>query len=609
MGWEWNTMRIMNRKPAIWGALLAAAIGCSGGDIQQPPDAANVEAVDGNEQNGPVGAPLLDSLRVRVSDASGNGVAGVTVTWSVLSGGGQISPTTSTTDAGGMAAAQFTLGPTEGDQQAEAEVNGVPGSPVVFDAHGFTKPPVAASIEPARGEGQSRPIGTTLPESLEVRVLDANGHAVSGVAVAWSVLDGGGTISPASSITDGSGLAATQFSLGSTPGDQHAQGDVTGLTGSPVLFTATATEPTHGVVLSVAAGGNNVQDRFSSDLWVYGNHAYTGTWGFREQLGNVLNVWTLDASGAPSLTGTVTVPNIGTVSDVQVSDDGRVLVLSGERGDEGGIYTYDLSDPAHPTPLGTALTASQGVHTVTLATINGRNYAFAARNPGFSGEEDEDQPALLIFDITDPANITLASKVPEPADYGIHDTYVRDGLAFAFVWNTGVIIYDVGNGMRGGSPSNPQEISRLVTSARDRSSPAVHNGWWFHNPVTHENRYLFIGQEGPNFFGERARGDIHVVDVSDLAHPTEVAFFHLSGAGTHNFWMDEQRQILYAAYYNAGVIALDVSGTLSGDLSSRLLSQVRPGGPNNTFTWGVQLANGSLYAIDMESGFWQLKTE
>jgi hypothetical protein len=106
--------------------------------------------------------------------------------------------------------------------------------------------------------------------------------------------------------------------------------------------------------------------------------------------------------------------------------------------------------------------------------------------------------------------------------------------------------------------------------------------------------------------GSQSSGDIHVVDVSNLASPREVASFHLEGAGTHNFWMDEARQILYAAYYNGGVVALDVSGTLSGDLSNRLLAQVVPGGSGNTFTWGVQLANGSLYAIDMLSGLWQL---
>jgi hypothetical protein len=243
---------------------------------------------------------------------------------------------------------------------------------------------------------------------------------------------------------------------------------------------------------------------------------------------------------------------------------------------------------------------AEGIHTATIAEIDERRYVFAARNPG--------RPALLIFDITDPVAITLAATVPIPPDYGIHDTYVRDGLAFVFAWNTGVIIYDVGNGIRGGSPSSPREVGRLITSDGGvDAGPEVHNGWWFHNPVRGEERYLFIGQEGPGIPGSQSSGDIHVVDVSDLPRPLEVAFFHLEGAGPHNFWMDEQRQILYAAYYNAGVVALDVSGTLQGDLSSRLISQIRPGGAGNTYTWGVQLAGGSLYAVDMLSGLWQLK--
>ena len=106
--------------------------------------------------------------------------------------------------------------------------------------------------------------------------------------------------------------------------------------------------------------------------------------------------------------------------------------------------------------------------------------------------------------------------------------------------------------------------------------------------------------------GPRVRR-LHVIDVSDLEHPKEVAFFHIAGAGTHNFWVDESRQILYMAYYNAGVVALDVSGQLLGDLSSRLIAQIKPGGDDNTYTWGVQVANGSVYAIDMLSGLWQLE--
>jgi hypothetical protein len=374
--------------------------------------------------------------------------------------------------------------------------------------------------------------------------------------------------------------------------------------GSPVVFTATATtESPPGFELTVAGGGNNVPDRFSSDLWVRGSYAYTGTWGGgggSKAVGQVLNVWSLGATGAPTLKDSIKTANINTVSDVEVSADGQILMFGTEGRSEAGLYLYSLADPAKPVFLDRAL-VPDGVHTATFGEIGGRRYAFAARNPP--------DPALLIYDVTDASNMSLTATVPVPDRYGIHDTFVRDGLAFVFVWDEGFIVYDVGSGIRGGSPGSPVEVSRLVTSVRDAGTPSVHNGWWFHNPVSGERRYLFIGQEGPSVIGSRASGDILVVDVSNLASPREVAFFHLNGAGTHNFWMDEQRQILYAAYYNGGVVALDVSGRLSGNLANRLLAQVQPGGPGNTFTWGVQLANGSLYASDMVSGLWQLKVE
>jgi hypothetical protein len=476
--------------------------------------------------------------------------------------------------------------------------------------------PVPTLIASNGGNGQTGTPGTALLAPLSVLVSDASGAPVPGVAVNWSVVNGGGAVSPASSQTNADGVATTTFTLGPAEGEQQAQAAVDQLQGSPVVFTATASvapppppPPPPDIVLAVAGGGNNVPERYSSDLWVHGNYAYSGTWGFRAQEGNQLKVWSLTASGAPTLVRSINVTDIGTVSDVQVSENGQVLVLSGELGlGAGGIYLYGLSNPAHPALLGAVEVGDPGVHTVTLSTINGRLYAFAARNPG--PEDAGEEPALLIIDVTNPSAPVGASRLTFPRNYGIHDTYVRDGIAFVFAWNTGVIIYDVGNGLRGGSPTAPVEISRLVTSANGICcGPSVHNGWWFHNPVTSERRYLFIGQEGAATIGSHSSGDIHVVDVSDLAQPREVAFFHLNGAGTHNFWMDEERQILYAAYYNGGVVALDVSGTLAGNLSGRLRSQLKPGGVGNTFTWSVQLANGFLYAIDMLSGLWQLTTE
>ena len=63
--------------------------------------------------------------------------------------------------------------------------------------------------------------------------------------------------------------------------------------------------------------------------------------------------------------------------------------------------------------------------------------------------------------LTSAAAVRVA-EVAIPPSYGIHDTFVRDGLAFVCAWNTGLIIYDVGHGIRGGSPSAPVEVSRIV---------------------------------------------------------------------------------------------------------------------------------------------------
>lgn len=361
--------------------------------------------------------------------------------------------------------------------------------------------------------------------------------------------------------------------------------------------------PPFELSLANGGGGNNVEDRFTSDLWIHGGYAYTGTWGGFQRKGNVgdaLFIWSIANGGAPQLVDSIIVPGIATVSDVEVSSDGAVLMFSAEGAPNEGLYLYDLSDPAAPVFLDSVLVET-GHHTATFGEIGGRRYAFAAKNPA--------DPALEIYDVTDPANIELTTSLPIPPSYGIHDTYVRDGLAFVFAWDSGVIIYDVGNGVKGGSPESPVEVSRLVTAVGTGVTPAVHNGWWFHNPVTDEQRYLFIGQEGPGIVGNDASGDIHVVDIADLENPREVAVYSLPGAGAHNFWMDEDRQVLYAAYYNGGVVALDVSGTLSGDLSDRLLDRLEPGGPDDTYTWGVMFANDALYASDMVSGLWRIAVD
>ena len=94
---------------------------------------------------------------------------------------------------------------------------------------------------------------------------------------------------------------------------------VTGL--GTVTFDSKAIVP---LSFSILGGGNNVPSRTTSDLWVKDGFGYTGTWGGS---GNAVFIWQLDGSGAPVLYDSIITPNIGTVSDIQVSEDGGVAGL------------------------------------------------------------------------------------------------------------------------------------------------------------------------------------------------------------------------------------------------------------------------------------------
>jgi hypothetical protein len=288
-------------------------------------------------------------------------------------------------------------------------------------------------------------------------------------------------------------------------------------------------------------------------------------------------------------------------------------VVATER-ENGSIVIYDLANPLKPVRRARYQTAntSNGVHTAELARVNGTPYAFLSIDPP--------DARLVIVDLTDPANPreVLARVMGNPF---VHDVFVRDGLLFTALWNDGLTIWDIGGGGKGGSPSNPVQVGNVRTAAFSPSAAGseAHNIWWFHDPVTNSKRFAFVGEEGPGARLNTSSGDIHVVDVSDMSAPREVAFYHIDGAGTHNFSVDEERGILYAAYYNAGVRALDIRGDLatctaaqkSPDGRCDLMKMGReiaagPQAAGPVYVWGVHFDGSFVYASDMLNGLWKL---
>jgi len=88
--------------------------------------------VGGDNQTGPAGATLTQQVRVRVDDGHGAGLSGRTVTFTVQSGGGSVSPPSVTSDANGEASTSWTLGASPGENRLTASVSSI--SPVEFVA-------------------------------------------------------------------------------------------------------------------------------------------------------------------------------------------------------------------------------------------------------------------------------------------------------------------------------------------------------------------------------------------------------------------------------------------------------------------------------------------
>ena len=369
----------------------------------------------------------------------------------------------------------------------------------------------------------------------------------------------------------------------------------------------------------VVSGCGLVDNRYTAEVAVRDSIAYTTTWGFRSAQGNLINIWQVTGP-QPVLVDSVIVSGATTLGDVAVTDDGKLLIVATER-TNGSLVIFDLADPRHPRQVARLATPEtfNGVHTAEVGRVAGHLYAILAVDPLSGGALPESK--VVIVDLADPANPRqiFVKSVPNTAPF-VHDTFLRDGLLFVALWNAGIEIWDLGGGGRGGSPSAPVVVGAVATIGGD-----AHNIWWLQDSGS-GSRYAFVGEEsGPAQIGVSSAGDIHVLDVSDLTAPREVAFYHVPGAGTHNFSVDETNGVLYAAYYNAGVRALDVRGDLGNctpaqqvttgtttrcDLRAmgREIGRGLADGTPPVYVWGVQLSGGALYASDMLNGLWKLQT-
>ncbi len=353
-----------------------------------------------------------------------------------------------------------------------------------------------------------------------------------------------------------------------------------------------------------------------AELWLHpdGKHAYMSTIGDR--------IYAIDVSdpAMPVFTDSVVV-DARVVNDVMTTEDGKygVLTREGASTRKNGIVILSFEDAAHPKAIAEFTeTVTGGVHST---------YVYKAH----VYLTDDATGSMRVIDIRDPYHPKQVARwqVERPeAGRTLHDIDVRDGLATLSYWNDGLVILDVGNGMKGGTPENPRlvlqykyDLNELYKKVELAGGPGFIRGT--HTSWRH-GHYVFVGDEvfparqqggGPGVIGlGRAYGRLHVIDIADLTDPHEVAWLEPEDGGSHNVWI--AGDTLYLGDYQGGLRVLDISGELKGDLlaQGREYAHVHTGDaagfvPNGANAWGAIYSRGLVYVPDINSGLWVVKIE
>ena len=453
-------------------------------------------------------------------------------------------------------------------------------------------PNAVASVElrPARTTART---GDVLHFTFAAK--DVRGAAVADVRPEYFLSPGNGLVDP-----DGAFVA-------DLPGTYRVRATFAGRSAEAVVNVVARDVVRPGQIVGHLGLAQGV---ITMEFWLHpdGKHGYLSTLA-----GKVYAIDVHDPAN-PVITDSM-VTDARAVNDVMTTEDGKFGVFTREGSSKraNGIVVFSAEDPAHPKIVSEFTeTVSGGVHSTYIY----HGYVYLT---------DDATGSMRVIDIRDPNAPHQVARWETPrssAGRMLHDIDVRDGLAYLSYWNDGLVVLDVGNGMKGGSPEDP----RLVTQVKYDLESLYHDVAAVGGPGfirgTHTawrtDRYVIVGDEvfaarnnpaaGPGVlnFG-RAYGRLQVIDMNDLAHPRIVAWYEPKEGGTHNVWV--AGDTLYLGDYQGGLRVVDISGELRGDLArqGREVAAVYTGAkdgqtPNVSMAWGAIYRDGYIYVPDVNAG-------
>jgi hypothetical protein len=222
---------------ATAASATAVVVGTVDVTVTQLP--AVLRKVSGDLQTDTISQTLSGELVVEVNDALDHPIPEVILSYTIMQGGGGVSAMADTSDAMGRASVTWTLGASAGVNSLLVSVAGQATS-TTFTAYGIV-PGRVPTVEAFAGDSQTGLVGYPVNIPPAVQVRDTGGVLQAGVAVTFSLPEGGGAVAGASVVTDANGVARVG-SWSVTVGVNRLYATVTDSgpwLGNPVAFTAT----------------------------------------------------------------------------------------------------------------------------------------------------------------------------------------------------------------------------------------------------------------------------------------------------------------------------------------------------------------------------------
>jgi Bacterial Ig-like domain (group 2) len=194
-----------------------------------------------DSQTAKIATALAVPVGVRITDTTGRVMGDLPIRWVALDGG-SITGMAPRTDSLGEARATWVLGPHAGDQHAHALIgDGRTVRPVSLHARALAGAP--ATIGVVSGDAQHASPNAVETKPIVLRVTDAAGNPVKGIAVSLAPKHGAGTLPDSAPVTDSLGLVREHWTLGAAPGTQRVIARVDGVLKTVELTATVATPP------------------------------------------------------------------------------------------------------------------------------------------------------------------------------------------------------------------------------------------------------------------------------------------------------------------------------------------------------------------------------